>query len=147
MNATERYLAELGIQALNGSLVRLGYPPVGESLDVRMADPVVGDIPNAIVEKPGVAPFRFVFGRDLDMWIGPFSELLLLPVSEQAMGEIEEQLTQALRSEVHCHYGRTMAKVTLQLPGQVPWFTLRSWARGRVRALGPRYAPYAPPRS
>lgn len=143
MNDRERVLVELGIGALNASLTALGYPPVGASRDVRMADPVVGDIPNAVVDKPGAAPLRFLFGRDLDIWVGPYSEVVQVPVNEKTTGRIEDLITRVLRSEVICRHGRTSLELILRIPDEDPWLRLRVRGTERAQTLEPRYEPYA----
>ena len=76
MNEQERARAAMGVDVLNASLAGLGYPAIVASSDVRMAEPIVGDIPNAVVDSPGVAPLRIVFGRDLSIWVGESSRRL-----------------------------------------------------------------------
>ncbi len=145
MNDQEREAARLGIEALDGALVALGYPPIGENPHVRMTAPVIGDIPNAIVEKPGTAPLRFVFGRDLDVWVGPFSEVVSAELLGASRDHVQHRIAQVLRSEVTCRVGRRWVKLVLQIPDQKPWLRLRVCG-GASSALGmqPRYAPYAP---
>ena len=143
MNDHERVLAQLGIEALNASLAGLGYPPVGANHEVRMADPVVGDIPNAVVEKPGVAPIRLMFGRDLDIWIGPYSEVVGAPVGEETRDRIEDLITRVLRSEVLCRYGRRSVELTLRMPGQDPWIRLKVRGGDQKPTLSAQYVPYA----
>ncbi|MEO3939434.1 hypothetical protein V3N99_22230 (plasmid) [Dermatophilaceae bacterium Soc4.6] len=143
MTDHELALAELGIEALNASLAGLGYPPVGVSPDVRMADPIVGEIPNAVVERLGVAPLRLVFGRDLDIWVGPYSEVVGAPVSEETRVRVEGLITRVLRSEVLCQYGRKSVELMLRLPDQDPWLRLKVRGAGREPMLESRYEPYA----
>lgn len=142
MNDQERVLAELGIEALNASLAGLGYPPVGTNPDVRMAQPAVGDIPNAVVDKPGVAPLRLVFGRELDIWVGPYSEVVCVPVGEETRGRIEELITRVLKSEVVCQYARKSVELILRIPDRDPWLRLRVHGAGRGPTLEPHYEPY-----
>lgn len=143
MNDRERALAELGIGALNASLAGLGYAPIGASSDVRMADPVVGEIPNAVVERPGVAPLRLVFGRDLDIWVGPYSEVVEAPVGEKTRARVEALITRVLRSEVHCRYRKKSVELMLRIPDEDPWLRLKVRGVGQQTTLEPRYEPYA----
>jgi hypothetical protein len=145
INDQEREVARLGIEALNASLIKLRHAPVGENPDVRMVDPVIGGIPNAIVEKPGVAPLRLVFGRDLDIWVGPYSEVVVAPVREETAGHIEGLITRVLMSEVVCRYRRKSIKLILRMPDQDPWLRLRVRGADRESTLELRYAPYARP--
>lgn len=145
INDQERDATRLGIEALNASLAKLGYPPVGENPDVRMVDPVIGDIPNAVIEKPSVAPVRLVFGRDLDIWVGPYSEVVVAPVREATKGHIEDLITRVLKSEVVCQYRRKSIELILRMPGQGPWLRLRVRGADREPTLKPRYEPYARP--
>jgi hypothetical protein len=143
MSDRERKAARLGMEALDGALVDLGYLPVGENPDVRMADPVVGDLPNAVLEKPGSAPLRFVFGRDLDVWVGPFSEVVSAEVLEETMGRVRGLITHVLRSEVTCRDQRRSVQLVLRVPGQEPWLRLKVRGATASATLPPRYAPYA----
>lgn len=143
MNDQELAFARLGLEALNSSLAELGYLPIGQNPDVRLADPIVGDITNAVVEKPGVAPFRFVFGRDLDIWIGPYSEVVGAPAREDTIGRIEGLITRVLMSEVLCQYRRKSVELVLRLPGQDPWLRLRVRGGRQEPSLAPLYEPYA----
>ena len=143
MNDREREAARLGIAALNGSLVELGYAPVEDSPDVRMADPVILDIPNAVVEKAGCAPLRLVFGPDLDLWVGPYSEVILEPVQEDTLSEIQDLITRVLKSEVSCDYRKRSVKLGLRIPGQDPWRRLTVYGGHEEARLAARYVPYA----
>jgi len=143
MDERERALAAMGVDALNASLAGLGYPLIVSSSDVRMAEPVVGDIPNAVVERPGVAPLRIVFGRDLNIWVGPYSEVVTVPVSEETRGLMEEVITKVLMSEIVCSYRRRSVELVLRLPDHEPWMRLRVRGSDLQRLLEPRYQPYA----
>jgi len=143
MNEQERSAARLGIEALNAALVALGYLPMGSNSHVRLADPVVGDIPNAVVEKPGAPPWRLVFGRDLDIWVGPYSGIVEAPLLEDARKDIEELIIRILRSEVICRYGRRSIELTFRLHDQVPWLRLKVRGAGRSSPLEPRYSAFA----
>lgn len=143
MNERERALSSMGVDALNASLAGLGYPVIVSSSDVRMAQPVVGDIPNAVVERPGVAPLRVVFGRDLNIWVGPYSEVVTVPASEETRGLMEEMITKVLMSEIVCTYRRRSVELVLRLPDHEPWMRLRVRGSDLQRSLEPRYQPYA----
>ena len=143
MNDRERFLAELGIEALNASLAMLGHQPIEENPNVHMVDPVVGEIPNVVVEKPGVAPLRFLFGRDLDIWVGPYSEVVAAPVREETMVRIQDLITRVLTSEVLCRYRRKSVELVLRMPDQNPWLRLKIRGADLKPTLQPRYEPYA----
>lgn len=143
MNERERALAALGVDALNASLAGLGYPVITSSSDVRMAEPVVGDIPNAVVDRPGIAPLRIVFGRDLNIWVGPYSEVVTVAASEDTRGLMEEMITKVLMSEVVCNYRRRSVELVLRLPDHEPWMRLRVRGADLQPLLEPRYQPYA----
>jgi hypothetical protein len=66
MTEREREAARLGMEALDQALMALGRRPVDQNPDFRLADPVVGDLPNVVLDSPGAAPLRFVFGPDLE---------------------------------------------------------------------------------
>ena len=143
MNEQERALAAMGVDALNASLSGLGYPVIVASSDVRMAEPVMGDIPNAVVDRPGVAPLRIVFGRDLNIWVGPYSEVVTVPASEETRGLMVERLSKVLMSEVVCNYRGRSVELLLRLPDHEPWLRLRVRGSDLQRLLEPRYQPYA----
>lgn len=143
MNDRERASADLGIAALNASLAGLGHKPLGLNPHVRMVGPVVGEIPNAMVDQPGVAPLRFVFGLDLDIWIGPYSEVVTSPVNAETRDRVEESITLVLTSEVLCQVGRRSVALTLRIPDQEPWLRLTVRGADQQPSLEPRYQPYA----
>ena len=143
MSDREREAARIGMQVLNDALTALGYKPAPENTDFRIAEPVVGDIPNTILDKPGVAPLRFVFGLELDVWVGPFSEVLTLDVSDAAKDEAQRRIEKLLRSSVECRMGRWFMNITLRLPREEPWLRLKVGASGYPATLEPVYAPYA----
>jgi hypothetical protein len=95
INDQEREAARLGLQALDRALMALGRRPVDQNPDFRLAEPVVGDLPNAVLEKRGAAPLRFVFGSDLDVWVGPFSEVVTLKVSEATKDLIQQRIEES----------------------------------------------------
>ncbi|MDQ1294260.1 MAG: hypothetical protein QG608_2143 [Actinomycetota bacterium] len=86
---------------------------------------------------------RLVFGRDLDMWVGPYSEVVIAPVCEGTRGHIEDLITRILRSEVECRYRRKSIELILRIPNQDPWLRLKVLGADRKTILEPRYAPYA----
>ena len=108
-----------------------------------MAEPVVGDIPNAVVDRPGIAPLRIVFGRDLNIWVGPYSEVVTVAASEDTRGLMEEMITKVLMSEVVCNYRRRSVELVLRLPDHEPWMRLRVRGADLQPLLEPRYQPYA----
>jgi hypothetical protein len=138
----ERETARLGTQLLDRALVALGRRPAVENEDFRAADPVVGDLPNTVLEKPGVAPLRFIFGPQLDVWVGPFSEVVTATISEATADDAQRQIERLLRSSVDCRIRRNSAEITLQVASDEPWLRLKVRAAGLAAALEPRYAPY-----
>jgi hypothetical protein len=146
----ERQAARLGEEALDRALVALGHRPALDNPDFRLAEPIALDIPNAVLEKPGAAPLRFVFGPTLDIWVGPFSEVILVDVAAEDDAQRTEVIEDAqrvieklLRSSITCRAGRWLtAEITLQLPGDEPWRRLKVRAKGAELALEPCYAPY-----
>lgn len=143
MNDKEKEAARLGMEALDGALVDLGYPPLGENPHVRMVDPVVLDFPNAVVEKPGCAPLLFVFGPYLDLSVGPFSEVLVEEVTEATKDDVRYWINQLLRSEVTFRKRWRSVEIVLRVPGSEPWRRLRVFGAGKHPELEPSYAPYA----
>jgi hypothetical protein len=142
VNEEERVSAAHGIAALNASLAVLGRPPIGANPEVRIAAPIIGDVPNAVVEKPGVAPLRLVFGRNLDIWVGPYSEVVTITSDEESRELMETLITRVLKSEVLCLHRRKSVELILRMPEQDPW--LRLVVRGAPEAptLEPHYEPY-----
>ena len=132
------------MEALDGALVDLGYPPLGENRHVRMGDPLHGVLPTAAVEKPGCAPLKFVFGPYLDLWVGPFSEVLNEELTEATKDDAKYWITQVLRSEVTWRARWMSVELVLRVPGSEPWRRLRTFGAGRDPDLQPSYAPYAP---
>jgi hypothetical protein len=139
----EKEAARLGMAALDAALVDLGCPPLGENPHVRMVDPVVLDIPNAVVEKPGCAPMLFVFAPHLDVWIGPFSELLNLDVLEDTQEHVQHLIRRVLRSEVTFRKRWRSVEIVLRVPDSEPWLQLTSFGGVSGLRLEPSYAPYA----
>jgi hypothetical protein len=142
INDQEREAARLGMRLLDQALISLGCRPVSENPDFRSTDPVVGDLPTAVLDKPGVAPFRFIFGRDLDVWVGTFSEVVIAPVSDARTPDARYRIEELLRSSVICRPGKRLMEISLQRPGDKPWLRLSVRASGSVSALEPVYAPY-----
>ena len=142
MTAKEEVLSARGTRALNDSLIALGYPVLGANPHVKMTTPVVGDLPNAAVDRRGVAPIRFLFGRELEIWIGPY-EIDNLSVEESTQDDLQAAIARILCSEVRCESSRWSTRIVLALPGQRPWRTVRIVGRNRVDLLEPQYNPYA----
>lgn len=143
MSDQEQESARLGMLALDQALVAVGQQAVDQNPDFHFAEPVLGAIPNVALQKPGVAPLRFVFGLDLDVWIGPFSEVVLLTVTDASFGLVQRRIEELLRSSVRCASGKRSNVITLQLPGAAPWLRLRELGGGPSHTLEPVYAPYA----
>src|SRR5690242_18320847 len=98
MTDWEREAARLGTQALDRALIALGQRPTAENPDFRVADPIVGDLPNTVLDKPGVASLRFIFGRELDIWVGPYSEVVTAEPSEATQNDLQRPIERVLRS-------------------------------------------------
>jgi hypothetical protein len=142
VNDEEREAARLGMRILDQALISLGQKPMLESQDFRVTEPVVGDIPTTVLEKSGVAPFRFVFGRDLDVWVGPFSEVILAPVHSATEKETQQRIEVLLQSSVTCRPGKRSMEIALQRPGRVPWLRLKVRASDVAAKLEATYSPY-----
>lgn len=142
MNDQEREAAHLAMEALDHALLALGREPVAVNPDFRMATPVVGDLPNAVLEKSGVAPLRFIFGLDLDVWVGPFSEIVTSKVSEVTKTQVQHKIEDLLRSSVALQQTKRSVEITLRLPGMDPWLRLKVRALGLTSILEPTYDPY-----
>lgn len=143
LNRGEREASRLGANALDQALISLGRRPVSDNPDFRVTDPVLGDLPTVILDKPGAAPFRFVFGRDLDVWVGPFSEVITAPVSPEETEKIQEGIERVLKSSVSCRSQKKWLEISLQLQSEEPWRRLKVRAGGFVSGLAQDYAPYA----
>jgi hypothetical protein len=144
MSDQEREAARLGMRLLDDALIALGHRPVLENPDFRVAEPVVGDLPNAVLEKPGVAPMRFIFGQQVDVWVGPFSEVVTVGVSQAKKDDAQWRIERLLRSSATCRIRKRSVEIALQLPGHEPWLRLKVASRsGAALALDPTYAPYA----
>jgi hypothetical protein len=142
MNDQEREAARLGMSALDAALVALDQRPVAQNPDFRFAEPVIGDIPHIVLEKAGVAPVQFIFGRDLDIWVGPFSEVVLVTVTLASLDLIQQRLQQILQSSVAYETRKRSMVLTLQLADAKPWLRLTSYGRPDSPSLEPYYGSY-----
>ena len=135
--------AQVGIDAMNAALSSLGMPPIGDpESDIQFDEPDTY-APQAVLDAPGAAPMRFIFGPLLDVWIGPFSEVLVMDVERQTTSEIEEELTCLFTSQVAYRYRRGSVRIALSQPEQKPWRRLGvSGGFGVFPRLEPLYAPY-----
>jgi hypothetical protein len=134
MSDQEREAARLGMRVLDNALIALGHRPALENPDFRAAEPVVGDLPNIVLEKAGVAPLRFIFGQQLDVWVGPFSEIVTVDISHATKDD----------AQATCRIGKRSVEIALQLPGNEPWLRLKVvGGSGAALTLEPTYAPYA----
>jgi hypothetical protein len=140
----EKEAARLGMEAFDRALVDLGYPAVGENPHVRMGDPLHELLPTLVVDKPGCAPLKFVFGPYLDLWIGPFSEVLNEEVTEATKDDVQYWMAQVLRSEVTWRARWMSVELVLRVPGSEPWRRLLTFGGSPDPGLQPSYAPYAP---
>jgi hypothetical protein len=77
------------------------------------------------LEKSGVAPFSFVFGPAIDVWVGPFSEVVLQDVSKKTVDHLREALGQVFRSAVSVRSERWSTTIAFRLPGAEPWLRPR----------------------
>ena len=141
----KKALGRLGMEALDGALVDLGYPPVRENPHVRTGHTEVFGLTTAVVEKPGCAPLEFQFGPELDVWVGPFSEVVMYELTEATRDEVRSLIAQVLRSEVTWRPRWMSVELVLRVPGSEPWRRLRSFGGSRDLGLHPTsFAPYAP---
>jgi hypothetical protein len=144
MSDQEREAARLGMRVLDNALIALGHRPALENPDFRAAEPVVGDLPNIVLEKAGVAPLRFIFGQQLDVWVGPFSEIVTVDISHATKDDAQWRIERLLRSSATCRIGKRSVEIALQLPGNEPWLRLKVvGGSGAALTLEPTYAPYA----
>lgn len=130
LEGAQRVVAEV----VDEALVSLGLPPVRANPYVTFDEPLVADLPTLAFDKPGAAPLRFVLGGDLDLWVGPFSEVVVLPAPVEAQRRaLLDVVVRVLRSEVECRRGLLWTSLTLRLPGEEPWC--------RTRYLGCDFGP------
>lgn len=137
-------LARLGMEALDGALVDLGCPPVRENPHVRTGHTEDLGLATAVIEKPGCAPLKFQFGPDLDVWVGPYSEVLMCELTEATRDQVRSLMARVLRSEVTSRARWMSVEIVLRVPGSEPWRRLRVFGAGRDLDLHPSYAPYVP---
>ena len=140
----EKEAARLGMEVLDQVLVTLGGQPVLANPDFRVGKQVLGETPNFVLEKPGAAPLRFVLGQELDIWVGPCSEVVFLEVSEAKKSIMYQLIEKVLLSSVACKVRKNSVAITLQLPGEKPWNRVKFHSRGLGSDLEPFYAPYFP---
>ena len=147
MSDRERASVDLGMRILDEALMALGESPTQNSPFFRAAEPLIGVFPNLYLEKPDVAPFRFVFSTTLDVWVGPFSEVFLVDVLKTSPDALREAIERILRSGVSVDTGWrvTTTTITLTEPAARPWLRLRVRARGVPHGLASYYEPFHPP--
>jgi hypothetical protein len=142
----DREAARLYMQVLDQALISLGRRPVSDNPDFRVTEPLVLDVPTTVLEKPGVAPLRFMFWPDnLDVWVGPFSEVVVVQSSDAGKKNDPLRMIAALlQSSVTCRRKRWWMEITLQRPGAEPWHRLKvsGFDRQAAEALEPIYSPY-----
>jgi hypothetical protein len=141
MSDLEREARRVGLRALDDALIALGASPLRENSDFRATDPDVGGIPAIVLDRSGVAPFRFTLGLDLDIWIGPLSEVVAAPISAATQADLQRQIERLLRSVVTCRRGKRSMTIGLQLPDEEPWLRSKSTARAWRRRLSRRIRP------
>jgi|tagenome__1003787_1003787.scaffolds.fasta_scaffold20971927_4 hypothetical protein len=142
MSDQEREATRLGMHILDRALIALGHKPALENPDFRAAEPVVGDLPNIVLEKAGVAPLRFIFGPQLDVWVGPFSEVVTVDISDATKDDAQWRIERLLRSSVTCRIRKRSIEIKLELPGDEPWLRLNVRATGLASTLERHYAAY-----
>ncbi|WP_240643939.1 TfoX/Sxy family protein [Antribacter gilvus] len=142
MTPEEREATRLGAEALDRALVALGRRPAAENPDFRAGEPLAGIFPTLLLEKPGVAPLTLVLAPYLDVWVGPFSEVVLIVIEESSPGEVQGLLEKVLRSAVTCRKGRWATTVTLQIPGEEPWIRLKDLGTRGKASLEGDFLPY-----
>lgn len=142
MDSSDREVTRIARRALDDALVSLGRRPVSENPDFWPGEPVPGDFPTVVLEAPGVAPFQFVLGPDVDVWVGPFSEVVLVEASAETEATIRSRLRDVLLSTVTSRRRRWSTEIVLRVPGAEPWMRLRSYGRFTAAPLEPAYRPY-----
>lgn len=131
-------------EAIDTLLRRAGLPIIESNDAFATFESGAGTRPGVELVKPGVAPLRFVMGLELDVWVGPYSEFLLVDPATCGLDALIELLERVLRSQIMIAPGRWSTKITAQLPGSQPWRTLRVWPRGGVQVPSQTYRPYLP---
>jgi hypothetical protein len=126
VSAHEQAGIELGLGLLDRELGTLGMPPLRQNPDFAEREPFLGVFPVFEVVRPGAAPFRFVFSSGVDLWVGPFSEILEIEAEAENAELIATSVQRALRSVVEVSRVRKTVVITLSLPGSAnPWLTVK----------------------
>jgi hypothetical protein len=142
MNDREEYGARLGTRALPEVLAELGCAPLGSNPNIRVAEPDIGDLLTLEVDKPGVAPVRVIFGTELNIWVGPYSEVVVLPLRDETFREAKALISKVLRSEIRSRYRRRSVELTLGIPGNDPWARLVVRGADGAPLLDAKYTPF-----
>jgi hypothetical protein len=139
----ERDKIVAGQLALSAALAEIGEAPLGSNPDLIEDVPYLEVFPTYVAFREGAAPFTFVLGSELQMDVGPFSEVLVLDVDVSA-DELRDSLVRVLRSHVDVTVGRIWATVTLTDSNGQEWRKLRVARTAEARALTTRsWAPFA----
>lgn len=139
---SEREAARRGQVALDAALVALGCLPLDENSDFQVADSAVGELLTLALEKQGVAPLRFVFGADLEVWVGPFSDVITVAVADMSAEQLRAQMMLVLRSSVDVHRARRSTQIMLSVQDEVPWLRLKVRAFGQSKPLEGKFDAY-----
>ena len=142
MSGTERAAARIAIDVLNAVLAEHGQPTLEQNPHFRSADPIMGVLPNFVLDKDGVAPLRFVFGQTLDIWVGPYSEVVVAEIVPDRIGALRDVVARVLHSHVAVMPGRYWTTLELSESGMDPWRTLRVRHGGRRPSLNRQYLPF-----
>lgn len=143
MDDAEGALVFRGVAIVDRALVSIGGEPLAENPDLELTRSDYGGRPAVVLTRTDVAPFVFMLGHDLDVWIGPFSEVLLLSLADTTASASAALVVKTLRSHVAYERRRRNALLTCHLPGESPWLRLRVRPRGRSADLAASYEPYA----
>lgn len=142
MSASEARAHAMVKEALDTALRRAGLPVIECNADFVVDESGAGFYPALLLVKSGVAPLRLVMGPVLDVWIGPYSEVVSVDTATCERDEMIELLERLLRSKFTITSGRWAVKITAQLSGSQPWLALRIWGRGGVHVPSQAFLPY-----
>lgn len=143
MSHDQRGCSEAGQKAFDDALVGLGELPAGSNPDLRRGEPILGVFPNVYLVRSGVAPLRFVFGQTVDVWVGPFSEAVVIDVTDASLDLVRGSILRVLRSSVLVSSGRWTTTIVFQIGDELPWSRLRVRARGAEGLLDGDYKPFS----
>ena len=107
---------QLGMQLFDAELAAIGEEPISQNSSFRQADLHSGPFPSFALNKPGVAPFGFVFGNEFEILLDPIEEVQAIPVSQANRQKISETIASTFRSSVIVRHRRWSTTVTLLGP-------------------------------